>query len=378
VSASDESPVEPDLERLRSFVAGDPRLEAVRSACGQMKAYLVGGSVRDLLLGRSPADLDVAIEGDLSLVVDRIDPGATEHPRFLTARLSLDGGQVDLAGTRSESYPTPGSLPVVEPASLDHDLARRDFTVNAIAVPLARPENLIDPFDGLTAIRDRRLSLLKSDSFEDDPIRALRGARYAARFGFEPDEEMRGALAGVDLGSVSDDRVEAELERFGGESRPELALDIARAWGLIEISEELVDLVGEAGDLLEEQPWKGFTTVSEVVDSALGSEGDLRSVPEEPPSRRIDQFELLERIRPGVIVLARVSGREWLDWWPREGMKASLAIDGDALLEAGIEAGPRIGAGLRAAFAEVLEEGPTDRDRQLATALAVARNDIPG
>lgn len=368
---NDESPV-PDLEGLRSFVARDPRLDAIRSAGEGVEAYLVGGSVRDLLLGRTPSDLDVAVEGEPSSIVGRLDPEAIEHPRFRTACLDLDGGRVDLAATRTESYSYPGALPDVEPATIEEDLARRDFSVNAIAVPLSEPGEIVDPFDGLEALRQRRLSILGSNSFRDDPLRALRGARYAARFGFQPDEEMTRALKNVDLGSVSDDRLNDELEKLARERQPEAALDTARRWGLLDVSGDLVELVGRARCLLAEEPWVDFASLPDVVSTALGSEDSIREMPEEPPKRKIDQHELLKGTRPGLIVLARAAGRSWLDWWPEVGMKASLEIDGDDLIEAGVEPGPRVGLGLRAALADLLETGSTDRNRQLETALVAA------
>lgn len=373
MSAPQRDRIEPDLEGLAAFVAGDPRLEAVRAVGSGVEAYLVGGSVRDLLMGLTPADLDLAIEGDPSTLVERLDPEATEHYRFGTARLNLQGGQVDLAATRRETYPRPGALPEVEPAGLEEDLARRDFTVNAIAVPLSRPGDLIDPFDGLSALAERRLTLLRPDSFTDDPLRALRGARYAARFDFRPDDQMSLFLKEVDLGSVSDDRLDAELSRLADEARPDAALDLARQWGLVEIDPGLVDRIAGARELLGREPWVGFCTVAEVARTALEDGDRVRAIPDLPPRDRIEQFELLERLEPGAIVLARAGGLEWLDWWAEFGAGATLDIDGDALIEAGIEPGPRVGAGLRAALAELLETGESDRDRQLETAVAAAR-----
>lgn len=367
--------LEPDLIGLSAFVEEDSRLGAIRSAGEGVEAYLVGGSVRDLLLGLSPTDLDVAIEGDPSAIVRRLDPDATEHPRFLTASLELDGDRVDLAATRTETYVRPGALPDVEPASLEEDLARRDFTINAIAVPLSRPGEMIDPFDGIGAIRDRRLSILRPDSFREDPLRALRGARYAARFGFAPDDAMDEALRGVELGSVSDDRLAAELGRLAAEDRPQIALGIAQGWGLVDISGELVELVGRAAELLDQEPWSGFVPLQEVVLAALERGDEALLVPDQPPRTKIDQFDLLDRLDPGVMMLARAAGREWLDWWPRTGAGAALEIDGQDLIEAGIEPGPGVGVGLRAALAEYLETGVRDRERQLATALAAAGAD---
>ena len=123
--------------RLGERLAALPGIERLRAAAADLPAYLVGGAVRDLLLGRDRADMDVAVEGDVAELARRLGGEVRRHERFATATVLLDGLEVDLAATRSETYPRPGALPEVRPASLAADLARRDFTVNAMAVPLA-------------------------------------------------------------------------------------------------------------------------------------------------------------------------------------------------------------------------------------------------
>src|SRR4051812_23346550 len=138
--------IEPDriAERLRDL----PGLDRVREAAGEMPVYLVGGAVRDLLLGRERTDLDVAVEGDAAALGRRLGGEIREHQRFSTATVSLDGLEVDLATARSEHYARRGALPEVRPAAIAEDLARRDFTVNAMAVALAGDPRLIDPHGG--------------------------------------------------------------------------------------------------------------------------------------------------------------------------------------------------------------------------------------
>src|SRR5204862_5738281 len=124
------------------------------------------------------------VEGELTPLTERLGGETRAHERFATASVSVDGLEVDLAATRSETYPRPGALPEVRPASLDEDLARRDFTVNAMAVPLVGEPQLIDPHGGLGDLKRGELRVLHAGSFEDDPTRALRAARYAARYEF--------------------------------------------------------------------------------------------------------------------------------------------------------------------------------------------------
>src|SRR6476661_2982910 len=120
-----------------------PELDAVREAAAD-PVYVVGGAVRDLLLGRGRADLDVVVEGDAAALAARLGAGPVEHERFATAKVEFDGHEVDIASARSESYPHPGSLPLVSPAAtIDADLGRRDFTVNAMALPLQGKPRLI-------------------------------------------------------------------------------------------------------------------------------------------------------------------------------------------------------------------------------------------
>src|SRR6478609_1895829 len=105
-----------------------PELEAVREATAE-PVYLVGGAVRDLLLGRGRADIDIVVEGDAAELAARLGADAVSHERFATAKVSLDGHELDIATARTERYLKPGALPVVEPAAeVEADLARRDFT----------------------------------------------------------------------------------------------------------------------------------------------------------------------------------------------------------------------------------------------------------
>ena len=132
-------------ERLAERLAALPGIERLREAATGIAAYLVGGAVRDLLLGRDRADIDVAVEGEVAELARRLGGEVRAHERFDTAAVRVDGLEVDLAATRSETYAHPGALPEVRPASLAADLSRRDFTVNAMAVPLAGDPELIDP-----------------------------------------------------------------------------------------------------------------------------------------------------------------------------------------------------------------------------------------
>ncbi|MDQ3103147.1 MAG: hypothetical protein M3Q53_04830, partial [Actinomycetota bacterium] len=146
-------------------------------------AHVVGGWVRELVAGRDPGgDLDIAVEGELEALLDDLDPDLEvdevevheRHRRFGSATVAVGDLRIDLTRTRREVYVRPGALPEVEPATIAEDLRRRDFTVNALAVPLSAAGELLDPFDGVTDLQAGTLRALHDGSFVDDPTRAIR------------------------------------------------------------------------------------------------------------------------------------------------------------------------------------------------------------
>ncbi|HVR05719.1 MAG TPA: hypothetical protein VMS02_06730, partial [Solirubrobacteraceae bacterium] len=213
------------LGRLGELPGGERLLAAATPG-----AYLVGGAVRDLLLGQAPRELDVVVEGDAAALAAALG-AAVEHPRFGTALVELPGGaRIDVARARRERYAAPGALPDVEPASLAEDLLRRDFTVNAIALALAgkRRGELRAAPHACEDLRAGRLRVLHGRSFEDDPTRLLRLARYRTRLGFAVQEETAGlaeqAVAGGALATVSGARLGAELRLVLAEPDPVVTL----------------------------------------------------------------------------------------------------------------------------------------------------------
>ncbi len=180
-----------------------PALQASASAAGVTRLALVGGAVRDALLHdqhgdpwRTLPDLDLVIEGSASefavaLEQDYGDQRVEEvrvHAAYGTAELSFDGVLIDLAAARQEHYPAPGENPVVESGSLERDLERRDFTVNAMALELPLSGHgeplLLDPHGGQAHLERRELAFLHASSVTDDPTRVVRAGRYAARLAF--------------------------------------------------------------------------------------------------------------------------------------------------------------------------------------------------
>ncbi|MBA3376282.1 MAG: CBS domain-containing protein [Actinobacteria bacterium] len=195
------------LERLRVL------FDAVASLGDRAGAvYLVGGTVRDILLGEESFDVDIAVEGDAiefaRALSSTLDGRVTSHQKFGTAvvRYGLDE-RVDVVTTRTEFYDAPGALPTVERAGLREDLLRRDFTINAMAVSLEPADfgRLVDPFGGRADLAAGLLRVLHNLSFIDDPTRIFRAIRYEARYGFRLDEHSaRLARACIEMGLVGD------------------------------------------------------------------------------------------------------------------------------------------------------------------------------
>jgi tRNA nucleotidyltransferase (CCA-adding enzyme) len=227
--------------------------------------YLVGGPVRDYLLGRDVRDVDLLIESDVEGIAESLareaapdDTRIVAHERFGTVAIEWGDTSVDLAVARCESYARPGALPKVEPAPLSDDLARRDFAVNAMALPLCGPSvarsgrvAVVDPHEGLADLRERRLRILHPRSFHDDPTRALRAARLAPRLGFSLSRgsrpALRDALRDGAFGAVSGDRLRREFEKLFGDAvlglMPGDALRLLRSWHVLTALEPGLDLL---------------------------------------------------------------------------------------------------------------------------------------
>ena len=382
------------LERLREIPGAGELFDALEDVPG---VWIVGGAVRDALLGRDPRDLDLVVEGDAAEVARRLGEEPLLHERFGTATAN---GVVNLAAARRERYEQPGALPEVElGAPIAEDLARRDFTVNAIAVRLADGELQAVP-GALEDLAARRLRVLHDGSFLDDPTRLLRLVRYAARLRFQIEQATRElAFAAVEdgaLATVTPSRLGNELRLLLEEPQPAAVCGL-EAFGigprmlpgfnvdpdLVERAQRLTpadgrpDLVALAATCLDasapdlagrldacEFPARERDTVTAAATRAralapvLGGMEDASAI-----------WALLRREAAETVALAGALGapeqaKRWLD----DLRHAKLAITGDDLLAAGLE-GPAIGRGLDAATAAMLD-GATGREAQLAAALA--------
>ncbi len=194
--------------------------------------YLVGGGVRDLVLGRGQVDIDLVGEGAMPSLAEKAALALAgrwvEHRAFGTVALEGRDFRLDLAMARAERYARPGALPKVRPASIGEDLARRDFSINAMALALCGRQRgqLLDPFDGMGDIARRLVRVLHDGSFIDDATRILRAVRYETRFSFGIEEKTL-ALLKRDLpylDTISGARLRHELLRLLAEDEPEKGL----------------------------------------------------------------------------------------------------------------------------------------------------------
>ncbi|MGH7363460.1 MAG: CBS domain-containing protein, partial [Candidatus Methylomirabilales bacterium] len=250
---AEEAPLRPTGRTVATLLRGrlPPRLQEILKAAGGVadkagaRLYVVGGFVRDLLLGVENFDVDLVVEGDGIAFAEAFaaTAGGTvrSHRKFGTAVVSLpDGFKVDVASARTEYYEHPAALPTVEHGSIRMDLYRRDFTINALAVGLNAADygRLLDFFGGSRDLRDGAIRVLHSLSFVEDPTRILRAARFAVRCGFtiakQSERLIRNAVRLRLLDNLSGARILTELKLIFQEARPAAILKVLEGYGVPE------------------------------------------------------------------------------------------------------------------------------------------------
>jgi len=409
-------------------------VEAVLAAATRSGAevYLVGGPVRDLLLEREIRDVDLLVdaragEGGAASLARAAAPAkarVVEHGRFGTVRIETSDGSVDLASARRETYAHPGALPEVEPGSLEEDLRRRDFTVNALALRLSggRREPILDVAEGLRDLRDRRLRVLHPRSFHDDPTRALRAARLAPRLGFNLSRGSRAALRDAlrdgAFGGVSGERLRREIEKCFDDAA--LGLDPARALRLLadwhvlaalepglEMPREAVAPVRRLGRAIAEPPWRGVRAPLWLaglslwlapLSPALRRRSLRRFALSGDPARRVRSFPAardrwlrgLDRARGrgavdsllgeidetdlyALYASAGVTDRRRVVRWAAEDRTRRTPLGGEDLIALGLS-GPAIGRALSRIRSAWLDGEVANREEAIALAQELARS----
>jgi tRNA nucleotidyltransferase (CCA-adding enzyme) len=424
------------LERLTSLPGGP---QVLQLAAQHEDVAVVGGAVRDLLLGVQPREIDLVIDGShatfqdaaalfarelarlLSADSDREDdrPQVSIHERFGTAVVCWGDGRVDVAARRSERYPQPGALPEVGPAGEQQDLMRRDFTVNAIAVGLCGSRRGVVSCapNAIEDLHEGRLRVLHARSFEDDPTRLMRLARYCARLRFTVEPcTARLASQALEHGALSElsgARIGAELRLALSEPDPIASLQTLQQLGVLRALQPPMALepalLEMALRLLPDDGRPDLLALGCLLLEAATSQPAQVDEDEEPPDARDELLQALERWeqpasdrRPvietamyayllgeemgsadspselwellcGVAVeaialagavaqrdgdtVAHVAAQSWL----QKLRHVKLQISGDDLLAAGVPAGPEIGErlaeALRLRLDEMIDEG---------------------
>jgi len=202
----------------------------------KVPAYIVGGPVRDKLLGIPNYDMDFAIEGDgikfAEALNKKLKGKLTVYRAFGTATIEFKGKRADIVTARKETYKYPAAYPAVKPGSIKDDLFRRDFTINAMAIGLNKKNSgrLVDFYGGQKDLKKGIIRVLHDKSFMDDPTRIFRAIRFSVRFGFkiEPHTKklIKKAILGGFLGEVNAGRIRKEIELFLKEKNPKKCLDV--------------------------------------------------------------------------------------------------------------------------------------------------------
>lgn len=219
--------------------------------------YLIGGFVRDKLLGRPTKDADIVCVGDGIALAHNVAARFSPSPQvaffktFGTAQIKLDDFEVEFVGARRESYSADSRNPEVEPGSLEDDQLRRDFTINALAISLNATDygKLIDPFNGMADLGKKLIQtpLEPSRTFSDDPLRMMRAIRFASQLQFEIDpgtfEAIR--LNAERIAIISQERITDELNKILLSTKPSIGFDLLYRSGLLKlIFPQMVDLAG--------------------------------------------------------------------------------------------------------------------------------------
>lgn len=252
---------------IRARLGSEKRLaelaEAAVSVADRLGAlvYIVGGSARDLIMGARNLDIDLVIEGDgiefARALADRLKWRVRVHKKFWTATLiAPDDFKIDIATARVEFYEYPAAAPRVEPGAIRSDLYRRDFSINAMAIRLngPRPFLLIDYFNGRADLKEKTLRVLHNLSFVEDPTRAFRAVRFAARLGFKIDSQtlalMKSAIKNRLFHRVARDRLFTEIRLILSERAALEGIEKLAELKLLPFIEPTLKLTDETLDLL--------------------------------------------------------------------------------------------------------------------------------
>jgi len=250
-------------------------------------SYLIGGFVRDKILGRNTKDMDIVCVGDgielAAKVAEKFNPEPEVHffKNFGTAQIKADGLEIEFVGARKESYSHDSRKPVVETGSIEDDQNRRDFTINAMAISLNKADfgELVDPFNGLNdlALQNIQTPLAPDQTFSDDPLRMMRAIRFASQLNFtiHPDTLASIGENAERIKIVSRERITDELNKILMSKKPSIGFDLLYKTGLLKIIfPQMVELAG--AEYIDGHGHKdNFYHTIQVVDNIAKNTDDL-------------------------------------------------------------------------------------------------------
>ncbi|MQG66459.1 MAG: CCA tRNA nucleotidyltransferase [SAR202 cluster bacterium] len=397
-----------NIENLLEKTLTKPQYKAIKILGDQFhkmgtRAFLVGGTIRDLLLEREVSDIDIIVESDPSNLMHKFDPqyqiDVISNSQFSTCKIKILNQAVDLAMAREEIYPTSGALPVVTSSSIEDDLGRRDFSINALAACINPPNwgEVLDLYRGLEDLQSKHVRILHSGSFKDDPTRIFRCIRYSGRLGFSLEDGTRTQLL-EDLTYItllSGVRITNELVKIYSEKSTNSILDLMDQFEVLghihpgfpkgpEFSKRkklLTDISIPTSELVLYilisliQTDQRMDLIKRLdLGNKLSKFGrDLNRIELiEVSSSRTKIYKQLTEVSEIAISVADAyvskELRRNLKLFTNELKTISLCIDGEDLMGIGIPHGPKIGDILSKIFTHMINSGPLSKPDQIRMA----------
>ena len=377
-----------------------------------VELWLVGGPVRDALLGHPVHDLDVTSEMPAAelgaILATRLDGAIRARSQFGTVKLRLGKRTIDLATTRTERYAKPGALPSVSPGDIRIDLARRDFSINAMALSLhpQRFGELLDTQGGATDVESRTLRALHERSFQDDATRLLRAVRYMARLAFQPEPETQRWLTRdlPYLDTISPVRLRREIELLLAEADAPNAVAVAIETGVLPAIDRSLGAqsVREAVLRAGERKLHGLALLGALVYALPADRVAVFQARIRPTGEQKQIISAVARLREARSSLRTASLPSEVDWiaagLPQDAIRAVAATDDDAevrrnldryavatkqrmpldgheLIALGVEPGPAVGEMARALRRAVMDGQATSREEAQAYVMGKLKED---
>ena len=397
-----------NIENLLEKTLTKPQYKAIKILGDQFhktgtRAFLVGGTIRDLLLEREVSDIDIIVESDPWTLMHKFDPKyqleVISNSQFNTCKIKFLDQAVDLAMARKEIYPAPGALPVVTSSSIEDDLRRRDFSINALAACINPPNwgEVLDLYRGLEDLQSKHVRILHAGSFKDDPTRIFRCMRYSGRLDFALEDDTKTQLLNdlTYLTLLSGVRITNELVKIFSEKSLNSILDLMdqfKVLGHIHSGFPKGSEFSKRKELLKDiripTPEFVFYVLLSLIESDqrldlikrldLGNKlskfgTDLNHIELlEVSSSRSEIFKQLAGVSEIAISVAEVyvskELRSNLVLFVNELKTISLCIGGEDLMGIGIPQGPKIGDILSKILTHMIDSGPQSKSGQIRMA----------